>query len=133
LFFTDSRRDSPHKSLSKSSSLNQMKTNTLNQRLKCHASWVSNSWWGGGIPQEITLVQDGLGRVAFEIRTWLSVPKIDLKTTPNRAKITPPEGFMGSKSVQNLMLMPNLLSDYVGDSLNLFIFLLFCVYFGSIV
>ena len=30
-----------------------------------------------------------------------------------------PEGFMGSKSAQNLSLVPNLLSDYVGYRLNL--------------
>ena len=50
-------------------------------------------------------------------------------TSPNRAIIDPPEAFMGSKSAQNLMLMPNLLSDYVGYSLNLCIFCLFRVYF----
>ena len=31
----------------------------------------------------------------------------------------PLEGFMGSKSAQNLSLMQNLLSDYVGYKLNL--------------
>ena len=48
----------------------------------------------------------------------------------NRAKVDPPEGSMGSKSAQNLRLMPNLLSDYVGYNLNLCILNLVGVYFG---
>ena len=36
----------------------------------------------------------------------------------NLAKISPPEGFMGSKSAQNLTPMPNLLSDCMGYRLN---------------
>ena len=36
----------------------------------------------------------------------------------NRSKIYPPEGFMGSKSAQNLPQMPNLLLDYADYKLN---------------
>ena len=50
------------------------------------------------------------------------------KSSQHRAKIDPPESFMGSKSAQNLMLMPNLLSDYVGYNLNLCILNLFCLF-----
>ena len=39
----------------------------------------------------------------------------------NGPKIDTPEGFMGSKSEQNLTLMPNLLSDYMGYCLDRYI------------
>ena len=56
-----------------------------------------------------------------------------LRTPPSyriRAKINSSEGFMGFKSAQNLMLMPNLLSHYVGYNLNLYILAIFYVYFA---
>ena len=37
---------------------------------------------------------------------------------------------MGSESAQNLMLTPNLLSDYVGYRLNLYMLELLWMYFG---
>ena len=66
-------------------------------------------------------------------RFWLSFiegERARERLAPNLAKINPPERFMGSKSAQNLMLMPNLLSDYVGCMLNLFILVLFWFDFG---
>ena len=53
------------------------------------------------------------------------------KFTQILAKIDPPESFMGSKSAQNLMLMPNMLSDYVGYNQILCISGLLWVYFGE--
>ena len=44
------------------------------------------------------------------------------QSSQNRTKLTPPERFIGSKSTQNLMLMPNLLSDDVGISVSLIYF-----------
>ena len=53
----------------------------------------------------------------------------DSNMPPKWAQNHPPEGFMGSKSTQKLTLMPNLLSDYMGYSLNLCI-LTQCFYSG---
>ena len=52
------------------------------------------------------------------------------KFTRNQAKIYPPERFMGSKSAQNVMLMPNLLSENVVYFLNRCILDIFWVDFG---
>ena len=62
----------------------------------------------------------------WQLVLWCLKPK----SAQHRANITPPECFMGSKCAQNLMLMPNLLLDYVGYILNLCIFAVVVVVVG---
>ena len=81
----------------------------------------------GGAP--LVGLVDALREGAGVVDTWAAPTKT---SSQNLAKIDPPEGFMGSKSAQNLMLMPNLLSDYVGYNVNLYILVVFWVHFVSI-
>ena len=74
----------------------------------------------------------GLARLCPVVSEWPDRPGPRIKYTENRvwAKICPPEGFMRSKSAQNLMLMPNLLSDYLDYTRNLNILSRFYVVLG---
>ena len=58
----------------------------------------------------------------YEQRRVRAVPSASSAVFPQKCtQNQTPECFMRSKSVQNLTLMPNILSDYVGYKLNLII------------
>ena len=85
-------------------------------------SWRPQTKDSGGAPREGTGWRGILGRLGMG-PTWghpgsFLGASSSILDNPQLGFWVPPEGFMGSKSVQNLSLMRNLLLDYVGYNVN---------------